>query len=224
MALCVALLLTTCGNQPGPAPEPIPEPDPTIEQNPIDPDVQKYFEYYTNPYNAGDAFMMYTPGPEEDNCANRAAYVLAKLAAEEMAAGKEATFSYPKAVFDRAAMEYLGEPITTYENRMSTITPEGNIAATGWGMIYPDLMVLNHLEKVEENHYRGTFTAYGNPYPGGEPMEEPFEDYCQRLMRGNILPTDCIIGDFTLEWEEWKSPLLGLQLWYLSREFTSANK
>ena len=31
------------------------------------------------------------------------------------------------------------------------------------------------------------------------------------------------MGTRTLEWEEWESPLLGLQLRYLSCEFTPAN-
>ena len=91
--------------------------------------------------------------------------MLVKLAAEEMAAGKEVTYSYPKAEYDRAAMEYLGEPITQYETRKTTLTQDGNVESTGWGGNIPDFMVLTHLEQLGENHYKGfspsTATAMG---------------------------------------------------------------
>ncbi len=238
LTLCLALLLTACGSQPTPAPEPTPDPDPITTQpdpvtepdpitepdnTPIDPDVQKYFEYFKNTYNAGDTFILASGGTEKDQAANRAAYVLTKLAAEEQVSKKEVTYSYPKAEFDRAATEYLGEPITQYETRMTTVTPEGNIASTGWGGNIPNFMVLTHLEQLGENHYKGTFHAYANNYGEGSDPAESYENCCNRLMHGNILSTDQLLGVYTLEWEEWESPLLGLQLRYLSCEFTPVN-
>lgn len=131
--------------------------------------------------------------------------MLVKLAAEEMAAGKEVTYSYPKAEYDRAAMEYLGEPITQYETRKTTLTQAGNVESTGWGMLIPDFMVLTHLEQLGENHYKGVFSVYGNGYGQGGDPAEAYEDCCNRLMHGNILPTDFLMGTRTLEWEEWKA-------------------
>ena len=57
----------------------------------------------------------------------------------------------------------------------------------------------------------------------GDDPEEPYEDCCLRLMRYDIQPTDHFLGNYYLEWTEWESPLLGLQLRYLSCEFTPAN-
>ena len=42
-------------------------------------------------------------------------------------------------------------------------------------------------------------------------------------MHGNILPTDFLLGTRTLEWEEWESPLLGLQLRYAGVEYVPAD-
>ena len=151
LTLCLALLLTACGEKPAPTPDPTPDPDPdpvtdpvTDPNTPIDPDVQKYFEYFQNPYNDADIFLLYPAANQKEAADSRAAYVLVKLAAEEMAAGKEVTYSYPKAEYDRAAMEYLGEPITQYETRNTTLTQDGNVESTGWGMIIPNFMVLTH--------------------------------------------------------------------------------
>mgnify|MGYP004604404827 FL=1 len=238
LTLCLALLLTACGSQPTPAPEPTPDPDPITTQpdpvtepdpatepdnTPIDPDVKKYFEYFQNPYNNADIFLLYPNAGQKETAGSRAAYVLVKLAAEEMAAGKEVTYSYPKAEYDRAAMEYLGEPITQYETRKTTLTQDGNVESTGWCGNIPDFMVLTHLEQLGENHYKGVFSVYGNGYGQGDDPAEAYEDCCNRLMHGNILPTDFLLGTRTLEWKEWESPLLGLQLRYLSCEFTPAN-
>ena len=239
LTLCLALLLTACGEKPAPTPDPDPDPvtdpvtapvtdpvtDPVTEPDntPIDPDVKKYFEYFQNPYNNADIFLLYPAANQKEAAGSRAAYVLVKLAAEEMAAGKEVTYSYPKAEYDRAAMEYLGEPITQYETRNTTLTQDGNVESTGWGMIIPNFMVLTHLEQLGENHYKGVFSVYGNGYGQGGDPAEAYEDCCNRLMHGNILPTDYLMGTRTLEWEEWESPLLGLQLRYLSCEFTPAN-
>lgn len=230
LTLCLALLLTACGEKPAPTPDPDPDPmtdpvtDPVTDPNtPIDPDVQKYFVYFQNPYNDADIFLLYPAANQKEAAGSRAAYVLVKLAAEELAAGKEVTYSYPKAEFDRAAMEYLGEPITQYETRNTTLTQDGNVESTGWGMIIPNFMVLTHLEQLGENHYKGVFSVYGNGYGQGGDPAEAYEDCCNRLMHGNILPTDYLMGTRTLEWEEWESPLLGLQLRYLSCEFTPAN-
>ena len=227
LTLCLCLMLSACGEKPAPTPDPNlgPVTDPVTEPDntPIDPDVKKYFEYFQNPYNNADIFLLYPAANQKEAADSRAAYVLVKLAAEELAAGKEATYSYPKAEYDRAAMEYLGEPITQYETRKTTLTQAGNVESTGWGMLIPDFMVLTHLEQLGENHYKGVFSVYGNGYGQGGDPAEAYEDCCNRLMHGNILPTDFLMGTRTLEWEEWESPLLGLQLRYLSCEFTPAN-
>ena len=228
LTLCLALLLTACGEKPAPTPDPVTDPvtepvDPEEPEDGVDPDVQKYFEYFQNPYNDADIFLLYPAANQKEAADSRAAYVLVKLAAEELAAGKEVTYSYPKAEYDRAAMEYLGEPITQYETRKTTLTQDGNVESTGWGMLIPDFMVLTHLEQLGENHYKGVFSVYGNGYGQGGDPAEAYEDCCNRLMHGNILPTDFLLGTRTLEWEEWESPLLGLQLRYLSCEFTPAN-
>lgn len=233
LALCLALLLTACGEKPAPTPDPDPDPvtdpgpvtNPVTEPDntPIDPDVKKYFEYFQNPYNNADIFLLYPNAGQKETAGSRAAYVLVKLAAEEMAAGKEVTYSYPKAEYDRAAMEYLGEPITQYETRKTTLTQDGNVESTGWGMIIPNFMVLTHLEQLGENHYKGIFSVYGNGYGQGDDPAEAYEDCCNRLMHGNILPTDFLLGTRTLEWEEWESPLLGLQLRYASVEYVPAD-
>lgn len=235
LALCLALLLTACGEKPAPTPDPDPDPvtdpvtdpitDPVTEPDntPIDPDVKKYFEYFQNPYNNADIFLLYPNAGQKETAGSRAAYVLVKLAAEEMAAGKEVTYSYPKAEYDRAAMEYLGEPITQYETRKTTLTQDGNVESTGWGMLIPDFMVLTHLEQLGENHYKGVFSVYGNGYGQGDDPAEAYEDCCNRLMHGNILPTDFLLGTRTLEWEEWESPLLGLQLRYTGVEYVPAD-
>lgn len=167
--------------------------------------------------------MLYPAANQKEAADSRAAYVLVKLAAEELAAGKEATYSYPKAEYDRAAMEYLGEPITQYETRKTTLTQDGNVESTGWGMIIPNFMVLTHLEQLGENHYKGVFSVYGNGYGQGDDPAEAYEDCCNRLMHGNILPTDFLMGTRTLEWEEWESPLLGLQLRYAGVEYVPAD-
>ena len=102
LALLLAMsLLTACGSQPTPAPEPTPDPDPITTQpdpvtepgpvtepdnTPIDPDVQKYFEYFQNSYNNADIFLLYPAADQKEAADSRAAYVLVKLAAEEMAA------------------------------------------------------------------------------------------------------------------------------------------
>ena len=235
LALCLALLLTACGEKPAPTPDPdlgpvtdpvtYPVTDPVTEPDntPIDPDVKKYFEYFQNPYNNADIFLLYPNAGQKETAGSRAAYVLVKLAAEEMAAGKEVTYSYPKAEYDRAAMEYLGEPITQYETRNTTLTQDGNVESTGWGMIIPNFMVLTHLEQLGENHYKGVFSVYGNGYGQGDDPAEAYEDCCNRLMHGNILPTDFLLGTRTLEWEEWESPLLGLQLRYAGVEYVPAD-
>ena len=178
-------------------PDPVTEPDNT----PIDPDVKKYFEYFQNPYNNADIFLLYPKADQKETAGSRAAYVLVKLAAEEMAAGKEVTYSYPKAEYDRAAMEYLGEPIPQYETRNTTLTQDGNVESTGWGGNIPDFMVLTPLEQLGENHYKGVFSVYGNGYGQGDDPAEAYEDCCNRLMHGNILPTDYLMGTRTLEWE-----------------------
>ena len=91
-------------------------------------------------------------------------------------------------------MEYLGEPITKYETRKTTLTQDGNVESTGWGMIIPNFMVLTHLEQLGENHYKGVFSVYGNGYGQGDDPAEAYEDCCNRLMHGNILPTDYLMG------------------------------
>ena len=195
---------------------------PVDETTPIDPDVQKYFEYFYT--NTTEVFALPPYGTEKEKAADRAAYILCKLIAEQYAAGVTDTAAgFTKEEFDRAAMEYLGEPLTTYETIKTTVTPDGMVTSTGWGMIIPNFMVLTHLEQLGENHYKGTFNSYANGYGQGGDTVEPPENCCRRLMQGNILPTDRLQGVYTLEWEEWESPLLGLQLRYLSCEFTPAN-
>ena len=227
LTLCLCLMLSACGEKPAPTPDPDlgPVTDPVTEPDntPIDPDVKKYFEYFQNPYNNADIFLLYPAANQKEAADSRAAYVLVKLAAEELAAGKEVTYSYPKAEYDRAAMEYLGEPITQYETRKTTLTQAGNVESTGWGGNIPDFMVLTHLEQLGENHYKGVFSVYGNGYGQGGDPAEAYEDCCNRLMHGNILPTDFLMGTRTLEWEEWESPLLGLQLRYTGVEYVPAD-
>lgn len=228
LALCLCLLLSACGSQPTPTPDPTPEPtpaadpvnEPDAESSGIDVNVKKYFEYFEK--NAPDALLLSVGGSENDIAANRAAYVLLKLACEEQAAGKDITFSYPQAEFDRAATDYLGEPITRYETRMTTVTPEGNVTSTGWGMFTAGFMVMDKIVEEGNNRYRGSFSCYANPYGQGEEVEEPYEDCCQRLMRYETLPTDTLLGTYVLEWTEWESPLLGLQLRYTSVQFNPA--
>lgn len=230
LTLCLCLLLSACGSQPAPAPDPTPEPDPVTDpangpdtdDSAIDPNVKKYFEYFET--NVPDLLLLWNGGSEDDIAANRAAYVLLKLACEEEAAGKEVTFSYPQAEFDRAAMDYLGEPITRYETRMTTVTPEGNVASTGWGMFIPNFMVMDKIVEEGTNQYRGSFSCYANPYGQGEDIEESYEDCRQRLMRYEIRPTDYFVGTYVLEWTEWESPLLGLQLRYSSVQFTTPDQ
>ena len=196
--------------------------DSIIDNTPIDPEVQKYFEYFEN--NAEDICVISRGRTKKDIAARRAAYILMKLYAEASAKHEESNYVFSKEEFDRAALEYLGEPITQYETRMSTVTPEGNVTATGWGMIGCDFMVLTELEKLGDNHYKGSFDAYSDPYPYGDPPEESYDDCCQRMMRKIILPTDYLVGTFTLEWTEWESEVLGLQLRYISTQFTGAPK
>ena len=84
------------------------------------------------------------------------------------------------------------------------------------------VMPLSKVEQLGEIHYKGTFNSYANGYGQGGDMVEPPENCCRRLMQGNILPTDRLQGVYTLEWEEWESPLLGLQLRYLSGEYNTS--
>ena len=161
LALCLALLLTACGSQP--APTPTPDSDPVTE--PIDePDnevdlAQKYFDYFYSHMNSGDAFMLYCGSAKENSAENLAAYVLMKLAGETIADGAPPSYSYPKAEFDRAALEYLGEAFTRYETALTTVTPEGNVTTTGWGYSPCNYVLLQSREQLGENHYKGTFTA-----------------------------------------------------------------
>ena len=60
LALCLALLLTACGEKPAPTPDPVTDPVTEPDNTPIDPDVKKYFEYFQNPYNNADIFLLYT--------------------------------------------------------------------------------------------------------------------------------------------------------------------
>ena len=226
LTLCLCLMLSACGEKPAPTPDPDlgPVTDPVTDPNtPIDPDVQKYFEYFQNPYNNADIFLLYPAANQKEAADSRAAYVLVKLAAEELAAGKEVTYSYPKAEFDRASMEYLGEAQPKYDTRMTALTPEGNMVSTGWGPPMPSFMVLDKLVEEGTNLYRGSFSCYANPYGMGETPEEPYEDCCLRLMQYDIRPTDQFLGNYYLTWAEWESPLLGLQLRYAGVEYVPAD-
>ena len=234
LTLCLCLMLSACGEKPAPTPDPdlgpvtdpITDPvtdpvDPEEPEDGVDPQVRKYFEYFQ--HNAPDFLLLGTGGTEQDKAAYRSAYLLLKLASEEEASGKEITFSYPKAEFDRASMEYLGEAQPQYDTRMTALTPEGNVVSTGWGPPMPNFMVLDKLVEEGTNLYRGSFSCYANPYGMGETPEEPYEDCCLRLMQYDIRPTDQFLGNYYLTWVEWESPLLGLQLRYAGVEYVPAD-
>ena len=222
LTLCLCLMLSACGEKPAPTPDPNPDPvtdpvDPTEPADGVDPQVRKYFEYFQ--HNSSDFLALAVGGTEEDKAAHHSAYLLLKLASEEDAAGKEIAFSYPKAEFDRVSMEYLGEAQPQYDTRMTALTPEGNVVSTGWGPPMPNFMVLDKLVEEGTNQYRGSFSCYFNPYGMGENPEEPYEDCCTRMMKHESLPTDTLLGTYVLEWTEWESPLLGLQLRYAGVEY-----
>lgn len=193
MLLVLALAMLVSCAQPTPAPsapssvssEPeisasTPAESETEAEVPISPEVARYLDYFlTHGYVS---FLM--SDKEQVGFADEqmAAFALSHLIAKSHEPGAteyDPAVGFPKAEMDAVAMKYFGVIPKNYENRKTTLLPNGNIGSTGWGGS-PALYLLHRLEPTEDGRTRGLF------YVISFSMDENRSEAKERLLRGDF--------------------------------------
>lgn len=187
IALALAILLgctrsTSAPSVPSSAPsEPkISSSAPVEAKVPISPEVARYLDYFL----AHGYVSFLVDDIERAGFADEqmAAFALSHLIAKSYEPGAieyDPAVGFSKANMDDVAMKYFGVTPKNYENRKTTLLPNGNIGSTGWGGS-STLYLLHSLESTEDGRTRGLF------YQVSFSMDENRLEAKERLLKGDF--------------------------------------
>lgn len=187
IALALLILLAACAQPmpvssapPSASSEPEAASSSTAAEARISPEVERYLDYFLA--HSYVSFLISDAEQAGFSDEQMAAFALSRLIAksdEPGAAEYDHTVGFPKADMDAVTMKYFGILPQNYENRLTTVLPDGNITGTGWGGSAA-LYLLHDIAQAGDGRIRGQFycVSFG--------MDENIMEAKEYLLQGDF--------------------------------------